>query len=75
MGAYLSKGGKSFICMFLVRTRARKAATVKCRIRAHADWRGPWCTATALPARHYVVTEYGKVNAQGPVDLGAGRGR
>lgn len=58
MGAYLSKGGKSFIC--LSSTFAKKDGTVESRIRPTLA-NGSIVTDTRS-ATHLVVTEYGMVN-------------
>ncbi len=61
LGAYLSKGGKSFICMsssFETKTGERKS-----RIRATLT---PGSTVSdPRTAVHYLVTEYGMVNLKG----------
>ena len=61
LGAYLSKGGKSFICC----SSAFKAkdGTLKSRIRPTLD-NGSIVTDTRANT-HYVVTEYGKVCLKG----------
>ena len=61
MGAYLSKGGKSFICMSS--TVTGKDGTVKSRIV-------PTLTNGSIvtdprSSIHYIVTEYGMVNLKG----------
>ncbi|MEA4932041.1 MAG: butyryl-CoA:acetate CoA-transferase, partial [Lawsonibacter sp.] len=61
MGAYLSKGGKSFICMSS--TAAGKDGTVKSRIV-------PTLTPGSITTDprscvHYLVTEYGMINLKG----------
>ena len=61
MGAYLSKGGKSFICMSS--TMTDKQGNLKSRIV-------PTLTTGAIATDprscvHYIVTEYGKVNLKG----------
>ena len=61
MGAYLSKGGKSFIC--LSSTFAKKDGTVESRIRPTLT-NGSIVTDTRS-ATHLVVTEYGMVNLKG----------
>lgn len=61
LGAYLSKGGKSFIC--LASTYTDKDGSLKSRIRPTLET-GSVVTATR-PNTHYVVTEYGKVNLKG----------
>jgi butyryl-CoA:acetate CoA-transferase len=60
-GAYLSKGGKSFIC--LSSTFKKKDGTVSSRIRPTLI---PGSTVTDTRANTmYVVTEFGKVNLKG----------
>lgn len=62
MGAYLSKGGKSFICCsssFM----DKKSGQLKSRIRPTL-LEGSIVTATRANL-HYLVTEYGKVNVKG----------
>lgn len=62
MGAYLSKGGKSFICCsssFL----DKKSGQLKSRIRP-TMMEGTITTATRTNL-HWVVTEYGKFNVKG----------
>ena len=61
MGAYLSKGGKSFICMSS--TVTGKDGTVKSRIVPTLT-PGSICTDPRSCA-HYIVTEYGMVNLKG----------
>lgn len=61
LGAYLSKGGKSFIC--LASTMKDKQGNLHSRIRP-ALKEGSIVTATRANT-HYVVTEYGKVNLKG----------
>ena len=61
MGAYLSKGGKSFIC--LSSTFKQKDGTVASRIRPTLA-NGSIVTDTRS-ATEYVVTEYGMVNMKG----------
>lgn len=61
MGAYLSKGGKSFIC--LASTFTQKDGTVASRIRPTLS-NGSIVTDTRS-ATHYVVTEYGMVCLKG----------
>lgn len=61
LGAYLSKGGKSFIC--LTSTFTDKSGKVHSRIVPNFDT-GSAITA-ARPNTHWVVTEYGKFNAKG----------
>ena len=61
MGAYLSKGGKSFICMSS--TVAGKDGSLKSRI---APTLTPGSIATDPRSTiHYLVTEYGMVNLKG----------
>ena len=61
MGAYQSKGGKSFICMSS--TVTGKDGTVKSRIVPTLT---PGSIATApRSCGHYVVTEYGMINLKG----------
>ena len=61
LGAYLSKGGKSFIC--LASTLEKKDGTKIFRIRPTLAT-GSVVTDTRTNT-HYVVTEYGKVNLKG----------
>jgi len=61
MGAYLSKGGKSFICMSS--TMTAKDGTVKSRIVPTLT-NGSIVTDPRSCA-HYIVTEYGMVNLKG----------
>ena len=61
MGAYLSKGGKSFICMSS--TVTGKDGTVKSRIVPTLT-PGSICT-DPRSCTHYIVTEYGMVNLKG----------
>ena len=61
MGAYLSNGGKSFIC--LSSTFTKKDGTVSSRIRPTLA-NGSVVTDTR-PQVHYLVTEYGMVNLKG----------
>ena len=61
MGAYLSKGGKSFIC--LSSTVTAKDGTVKSRIVPTLT-NGSICT-DPRSCVHYIVTEYGMVNLKG----------
>ena len=61
MGAYLSKGGKSFIC--LSSTFKQKDGTIASRIRPTLA-EGSIVTDTRANT-HYVVTEYGKVCVKG----------
>ena len=61
MGAYLSKGGKSFIC--LSSTFKQKDGTVASRIRPTLA-NGSIATDTRTSV-HYIVTEYGMVNLKG----------
>ncbi|MDY3282377.1 butyryl-CoA:acetate CoA-transferase [Dysosmobacter sp.] len=61
MGAYLSKGGKSFICMSS--TMTDKQGNVKSRIVPTLT---PGSIATdPRSCTHYIVTEYGMVNMKG----------
>ncbi len=61
MGAYLSKGGKSFICCSS--TFQGKDGQLKSRIRPTL---APGSIVTDTRANtHYLVTEYGKVNLKG----------
>ena len=62
MGAYLSKGGKSFICCSSS-VMDKKTGQLKSRIRPTL-LEGSAVTATR-PALHYLVTEYGKFNVKG----------
>lgn len=62
LGAYLSKGGKSFICMSSTFTNKR-TGEVKSRIKATLD-QGSIVTDTRSNVM-YVVTEYGMVNLKG----------
>ena len=61
MGAYLSKGGKSFIC--LSSTVTGKDGTMKSRIVPTLT-NGSICT-DPRSCVHYIVTEYGMVNLKG----------
>lgn len=61
LGAYLSKGGKSFIC--LSSTYTDKYGIRKSRILPTLD-RGSIVTDTRANT-HYIVTEFGKVNLKG----------
>ena len=61
MGAYLSNGGKSFIC--LSSTFKQKDGTIASRIRPTLV-EGSIVTDTRANT-HYVVTEYGKVCLKG----------
>lgn len=61
LGAYLSKGGKSFICCSS--TFTDKAGNVHSRIKPTLS-EGSIVTDTRTNT-HYVVTEYGKVNLKG----------
>ncbi|MGI6012586.1 MAG: butyryl-CoA:acetate CoA-transferase [Ruminococcus sp.] len=61
LGAYLSKGGKSFICCSS--TFKDKAGNLKSRILPVLD-SGSIVTDTRTNT-HFVVTEYGKVNLKG----------
>ncbi|MCD1147264.1 butyryl-CoA:acetate CoA-transferase [Peptoniphilus sp. KCTC 25270] len=61
LGAYLSKGGKSFIC--LSSTYKDKEGNSHSRILPNF---APGSAITvARPNTHYIVTEYGKFNAKG----------
>ena len=61
LGAYLSKGGKSFIC--LSSTYRAKDGTLRSRIRPTLE---PGSIVTDTRANvHYVVTEYGMLNLKG----------
>lgn len=62
MGAYLSKGGKSFICCSSA-FKDKKTGELKSRIRPTL-LQGSIVTATRANL-HYLVTEYGKVNVKG----------
>lgn len=62
MGAYLSKGGKSFICCSST-VKDKKTGEIHSRIRPTLlEGSIATCTRSNL---HYVVTEYGKVNVKG----------
>ncbi len=61
LGAYLSKGGKSFICCSS--TYKAKDGTLKSRIRPTLE-QGSIVTDTRANV-HYLVTEYGCVNVKG----------
>ena len=61
LGAYLSKGGKSFIC--LSSTVKDKEGNLSSRIVPTLK-EGSAVTVTR-PNTHYIVTEYGKVNLKG----------
>ncbi|MEE8886586.1 MAG: butyryl-CoA:acetate CoA-transferase [Eubacteriales bacterium] len=61
LGAYLSHGGKSFIC--LSSTFKDKKGVLHSRIRPTLA-EGSIATCTR-PNTHYIVTEYGKVNLKG----------
>ena len=61
LGAYLSKGGKSFICCSS--TFTTKDGTVKSRLTPTLT-PGSIVTDTRTNV-HYIVTEYGKVNLKG----------
>lgn len=61
LGAYLSNGGKSFICMSS--TFKKKDGTVESRIKPTLD-NGSIVTDTRANV-HYFVTEYGIVNLKG----------
>lgn len=62
MGAYLSKGGKSFICCSAT-VRDKKTGELRSRIRPTL-LEGSVATCTRTNP-HYIVTEYGKVNLKG----------
>ncbi|WP_312636454.1 butyryl-CoA:acetate CoA-transferase [Oscillibacter sp.] len=62
MGAYLSKGGKSFICCSSS-VKDKKTGELSSRIRSTL-LNGSVVTATRTNL-HYLVTEYGKVNVKG----------
>ncbi len=62
MGAYLSKGGKSFICCSSA-VKDKKTGELKSRIRPTLV-EGSAVTCTR-PNLHYLVTEYGKFNVKG----------
>ena len=62
MGAYLAKGGKSFICCSSAYTD-KKTGELKSRIRPTL-LEGSVVTATRTNL-HWLVTEYGKFNAKG----------
>ena len=62
MGAYLAKGGKSFIC-FSSSYMDKKSGQLKSRIRPTL-LEGSIVTATRANL-HYLVTEYGKFNVKG----------
>lgn len=62
LGAYLSKGGKSFICCSSALTD-KKTGELKSRIRPTL-LEGSVVTATRTNL-HWLVTEYGKVNLKG----------
>jgi butyryl-CoA:acetate CoA-transferase len=62
MGAYLSRGGKSFICCSST-VKDKKTGTLKSRIRPTLlEGSVATCTRSNL---HWLVTEYGKFNAKG----------
>ncbi len=62
MGAYLSRGGKSFICCSAT-VKDKKTGELHSRIRPTLiEGSIATCTRTNL---HYLVTEYGKVNVKG----------
>lgn len=62
MGAYLSAGGKSFICCSAT-VRDKKTGELRSRIRPTLlEGSVATCTRSNL---HYVVTEFGKVNVKG----------
>ena len=65
LGGYLSKGGKSFIC--LSSTFKTKDGQLKSRIRPTLQ-EGSIVTDTRANVQ-YVVTEYGKVNLKGKIAL------
>ena len=60
MGAYLSKGGKSFICLS---SSYGKTGALKSRVVPTLD-RGSVVTDTRTNV-NYIVTEYGKINLKG----------
>ena len=62
LGAYLSKGGKSFICCPAT-VKDKKSGELKSRIRPTL-LEGSVVTATRTNL-HWLVTEYGKFNAKG----------
>ena len=62
MGAYLSKGGKSFICVSST-VKDKKTGELKSRIRPTLV-EGSVVTATRTNL-HWLVTEYGKLNVKG----------
>ena len=62
LGAYLSKGGKSFICCSAT-VQDKKTGALKSRIRP-TMLEGTVTTATRTNL-HWVVTEYGKFNVKG----------
>lgn len=62
MGAYLARGGKSFICCSST-VKDKKTGELKSRIRPTLiEGSVATCTRTNL---HWLVTEYGKFNAKG----------
>ncbi|MDO5713065.1 MAG: butyryl-CoA:acetate CoA-transferase [Tissierellia bacterium] len=61
LGAYESKGGKSFIC--LASTFETKDGELKSRIVP--DFQTGSAITAARPNTHWLVTEYGKFNAKG----------
>jgi acyl-CoA hydrolase len=61
LGAYLSKGGKSFICCSS--TFKTKSGEIKSRVLPSLA-QGTIITDTRTSV-HYLVTEYGKVNLKG----------
>jgi acyl-CoA hydrolase len=61
LGAYLSKGGKSFVCC--PSTYKDKDGSIKSRIRPMLK-EGSIVTDTRTNA-HFIVTEYGKANLKG----------
>ncbi|SFP12310.1 butyryl-CoA:acetate CoA-transferase [Oscillibacter sp. PC13] len=62
LGAYLSKGGKSFICVSST-VKDKKTGELKSRIRPTLV-EGSVVTATRTNL-HWLVTEYGKLNVKG----------
>ena len=62
LGAYLSKGGKSFICLSSTFFN-KKTGQLESRIRPTLE-NGSIVTDTR-PCAHWFVTEYGKVNLKG----------
>ena len=61
LGAYLSRGGKSFICCSS--TFKKKDGTLESRIRPTLETGS--VVTDARPCAHWFVTEYGKVNLKG----------